>query len=172
MSLHTDSKSHLLNNFRHGKRHMSRLMAKPSRLHAERRLGSACASVQSHQSLCCALSGQLRTQAFFMRTVNSLTRLGRCPGWSVFAVCTIILLVLSWGGSSLFSDVAQEICHFYTQWVLVLLKGQRNKRKTQSLLFGIVIPPSKSYPTMKLQFLSPLPSLWGMYLLFSFFGIV
>ena len=33
------------------------------------------------------------------RTAKTLIRLGGCPGWSVFAWCTVILLVLSWGGS-------------------------------------------------------------------------
>ena len=32
-------------------------------------------------SLRCALHGQLRTQAFFMRTAKTLIRLGGCPGW-------------------------------------------------------------------------------------------
>ena len=40
------------------------------------------ATTQSDQSLCCALNGWLRTQAFFMRTVKTLIRLGGCPGWS------------------------------------------------------------------------------------------
>ena len=34
-----------------------------------------------------------------MWTAKTLIRLGRCPGWSVFAGRTVILLVLSWGGS-------------------------------------------------------------------------
>ena len=33
-------------------------------------------------SLRCAFHGKLRTQAFFMRTVKTLIRLGGCPGWS------------------------------------------------------------------------------------------
>ena len=39
---------------------------------------SAWASAQSDQSLCCELSGMLRTYAFFMRTAKTLIRLGRC----------------------------------------------------------------------------------------------
>ena len=51
-------------------------------------------------SLRCALSGSLRTQAFFMRTVKTLIRLGGCPGWSESSLGThAILLVLSWSGS-------------------------------------------------------------------------
>ena len=42
----------------------------------------AWASAQSDQSLCCALNGKVRTQAFFMRTAKTLIRLGGCPGWS------------------------------------------------------------------------------------------
>ena len=37
---------------------------------------------QSDQRLRCALSGKLRTQAFFMRTAKTLIRLGGCPSWS------------------------------------------------------------------------------------------
>ena len=42
-----------------------------------RRLRSAWASAKSNQSLCCVLNGQLRTQAFFMRTVKTLW-----PDWA------------------------------------------------------------------------------------------
>ena len=49
---------------------------------AQRRLRSAWASVQSDQSLCCALNGELRTPAFIMRTAKTLIRLGGCRGWS------------------------------------------------------------------------------------------
>ena len=56
---------------------------------------------QVDQSLCCALSGLLRTQAFLMRTAKTLIRPGRCPGWSESSLGTqTILLVLSWGGSN------------------------------------------------------------------------
>ena len=49
---------------------------------AQRKHRSAWTSAQSDQSFRCALSGQFRTQAFFMRTMKSLIRLGGCPGWS------------------------------------------------------------------------------------------
>ena len=49
---------------------------------AQQRLRSAWASAQSDQSLPCALSGELRTQGFFMWTAKTLIRLGGCPGWS------------------------------------------------------------------------------------------
>ena len=50
-------------------------------------------------SLRCALNGQLRAQAFFMRTAKT-DQFGRMPRliW-VIAGRTTILLVLSWGGS-------------------------------------------------------------------------
>ena len=45
-------------------------------------------------------SVQLRTQAFFMRTVKTLIRLGGCPGWSESLLgAHAILLILSWGSS-------------------------------------------------------------------------
>ena len=68
---------------------LSRLMRKPTKwLCTQRRLRSAWASSQSDQSFRCALNRYLRTQALFMRTAKTLIRLG-----------TVILLVLSWGGS-------------------------------------------------------------------------
>ena len=73
----------------------------PKWLCAQRRLRSACASVQSDQSstLRCALIGKLRTQCFFMLTTKTLIRLGECPGWSVSSLCShVILLVLSCAG--------------------------------------------------------------------------
>ena len=55
-------------------------------------LRSAWASAQSDQSLHCALSGYLRTQAFFMRTVKTLIRLGWCQAdlslhWAHMPLC-------------------------------------------------------------------------------------
>ena len=62
---------------------LSRDITKPTKwVCAQRRLRSAWASVQSDQSLRCALNGWLRTQVFFMRTAKTLIRLGGCPGWS------------------------------------------------------------------------------------------
>ena len=67
---------------------------------AKRRPRTAWASSQSDQSLRCALSGYLRTWAFFMQTAKTLIRLGRCPGWSESSLgAHATLLVLSWGGS-------------------------------------------------------------------------
>ena len=62
---------------------MSYDTTKPTKwLCTQRRLRSAWASAQSDQSLSCALSGSLMTQAFFMRTAKTLIRLDGCPGWS------------------------------------------------------------------------------------------
>ena len=62
---------------------LSRDMTKPTKwVCAQWRSRSAWASAQSDQSLHCVLIGYLRTQGFFMRTMKTLIRLGRCPGWS------------------------------------------------------------------------------------------
>ena len=65
---------------------MSHLMTKPTKwLCAQRRPRSAWES------------------SFFMRTVNTLIRLGGCPGWSESSLGThVILLVLTWCGSYVF----------------------------------------------------------------------
>ena len=68
---------------------------------AQRRLRSAWASAQSDQSLRFALNGQLKTQAFFMRTAKTLIRLGGCTSWAESSMgAHAILLVLSRGGSN------------------------------------------------------------------------
>ena len=84
-------------------RQKSRDMIKQTKwLCAQRILRSAWPSAQSDQSLHCALSGQLRTQTFFMRTAKTLIRLGGCPGCSEPSLgAHAILLVLSWGGSKI-----------------------------------------------------------------------
>ena len=74
-------------------------MTKPTKwLCAQRRLRSSWAPAQSDQGLRCALNGELRTQAFFMRTAKTLIRLGGCPGWSESSL-GVTLLVLSCRGS-------------------------------------------------------------------------
>ena len=80
---------------------MSRLMSKPTKwMCAQRRLSLAWASTYSNQNLRCVLSGYLSTQAFFMRSEDS-DQTGRIPRliW-VFAGRTVILFVLTWGGSN------------------------------------------------------------------------
>ena len=64
------------------------------------RLGSGWASVQSDQSLRCALSGKLGTQGFFRRTAKT-DQTGRMPwNWSESLLGTqVILLALSCCGS-------------------------------------------------------------------------
>ena len=92
---------------------MSRDMTKPTMwLCAQRRLRSAWASAQSDRSLRCPHKESLGPQLPIERTAKTPIRLGECPGWSAdsdptgrtliwyFAGRTLILLVLSWGGSS------------------------------------------------------------------------
>ena len=54
-------------------------------------------------SLRCVLCGYLRTQAFFMRTVKTLMRLGRCPDWSESSLG------------------AHSFCWFCMSWLILLL---------------------------------------------------
>ena len=83
---------------------------------AQQRLRIALASTQSRQSLGCALTGQLRTQAFFMRTTKTLIRLGKCPGWSESSLgAQATLLVLSCGGSDL-------IIHVHESKILLIIR--------------------------------------------------
>ena len=64
-------------------------------------LRSAWASALSDESLRCALNGQQKTQAFFIRTAKNLIRLGGCPGLSEVSLgAHVSLFVLSWGGSN------------------------------------------------------------------------
>ena len=83
---------------------LSRLMTKPTKwLCAQRRLRSAWASAQSHQSLCCPHEGSsgpyLPIEHHWAHSEDS-DQTGLMPRliW-VFAGRTSILLVLSWGGS-------------------------------------------------------------------------
>ena len=63
--------------------HLSRDMTKPTKwVCAQRGLRSAWTSAQSDQSLRCALSGQLKTLGFFMRTAKTLIRV-----WSESSLC-------------------------------------------------------------------------------------
>ena len=80
--------------------HMSCLMSKPTKwLCAQRRLRSAWASAQPDQSSLCAL-WVAKDQRFLHADSENSDQTGRMPRliW-VFAGCTAILLVLSWGGS-------------------------------------------------------------------------
>ena len=75
-------------------RNVNRLMTKPTKYSP------------SLISLCCALNGLLRTQAFFMRTANTLIRLGGCPGWSEYSLG------------------AQSCCWFWHEAARTLLKEE------------------------------------------------
>ena len=62
----------------------------------------------STQSLHCALN---RAQYFFMRTVETLIRLGRCLGWSESSLgAQVILLVLSCGSSHIVGIHENHLC--------------------------------------------------------------
>ena len=93
------------------KLNMSRLVTKPTKwLCAQQRLRSAWASTQSDHSLRCALSGKLRTQAFFMRTAKTLIRQGGCPGWSESPL-----------GAKSFWWFCDEVAHIKLQVVRVIV---------------------------------------------------
>ena len=82
---------------------MSCLVTKPTKsLYAQRRLRSAWASAQSDQSFRCPLNGYLRDPSFLHVDSEDSDQIGQMPRliW-VFAGRTLILLVLSWGGSNL-----------------------------------------------------------------------
>ena len=88
--------------------HMSRLMTKPTKwLCAQRRLRSAWASAQSDQSLRCPYEKKLGSLATHWAHSEDSAQTGWMPRliW-VFAGRTVILLVLSWGGSYLFLIIA------------------------------------------------------------------
>ena len=59
---------------------LSHITTRPTnQICSQRRLRSAWVSVQSNQSLCCALYGKLKTQTFFRHTAKTLIRPGGCP---------------------------------------------------------------------------------------------
>ena len=82
------------------KGYMSRPMTKPTKwLCTQRRLRSAWASAQSHQSHHCLHEETFGSSATEC-TEKSLIRLGICPGWTESSQS--FLLILSWGGSVMF----------------------------------------------------------------------
>ena len=94
---------------------------------AQRRLRSAWASAQSdhqpgHQpghppSLIRVFAVRMKKAwvlSYPLSAQQRLIRLGRCPGWSVFAGRTVILLVLSWGGSFVLLSLWGH--YIYMQW--------------------------------------------------------
>ena len=84
---------------------------------AQRRLTSACASVQSDQSLRCVLNVQMRTQCFFMRTAKTLIRLGGFSGWSESSMGAHIILSCCGWKSQILSE-AIFINVKVTFWIL------------------------------------------------------
>ena len=80
--------------------YFSHLMTKPTKRHVRPEMIQISLDnrpVWSESPL--ALSEQLKTQAFFMRTAKTLIRLGGYPGWSESSLGVHAILVLSWGGS-------------------------------------------------------------------------
>ena len=127
----------------------------------QRRLRSASASTQSDQSLRCALSVQLRTQTFFMRTSKTLIRLCGCPGWSKPSLgAHAILLVLSWGGSytlilsgSLCISVSVEVMT-QSDWNVVESYAKYQFKLTNTLFSVRLLIPSY-YQTLAFTSLYP-----------------
>ena len=92
--------------------------------YAQRKLRSAWASAQYDQSSLCEHSVQLRIQAFFLRTVKTLIRLGGCPGCSESALgAQVIFMFLSCAGSngSYFTLLLYAELHFIMFWSYVYL---------------------------------------------------
>ena len=117
---------------------MSRLVTKPTkRVCAQRRLRSALASSQSDQSLRCAFSGLLRTQAFFMRTGKTLIRLDGCPGWSESSLgaqphcwfCHVAAHIFHLYVFVYSVDVSHFYVMYLTDWWKVGLQSQYSKAK-------------------------------------------
>ena len=107
------------------KNNMSQLMTKPTKWPCpQRRLRSAWASVQSDQSLRCALNGKLRTQSVFMRTAKTLIRLGWCPGWpesllgahSHYRFCHVAAHILSVEANALNNSAKSRLYPHYGVW--------------------------------------------------------
>ena len=103
---------------------MSRLMTKPTKwLCAQQRLRSAWASAQSDQSHRCALNGYLRTQAFFMRTAETLIRLGGSPGSSESSLGTHAILTVgnvAYRKTPKYSDTQKICCNHSKIWTMWL----------------------------------------------------
>ena len=108
---------------------LSRLMTKPTKwVCAQRRLRSAWASAQSHQSSLCAQC--------VAKDLRFLHADSKCPGWSESSLgAHAILVVLSWGGS--FDEV---LPWYYTQFVVSLKNnGFEYKQKVVFSYRGYII---------------------------------
>ena len=83
---------------------------------AQRRLRSAWASAHSDQSLRCPQEESLGPYLLTERLAKTLIRTGGCPGWSESSLGSVILLVLSWGGSYYVTDmptiITGDVCTF------------------------------------------------------------
>ena len=95
---------------------LSCLMTKPSKWPLRpAKISLSIHPVWFESSLC---AQWVRNQAFFIRTVNTLIRLGGCPGWSESSLdAQTLFLVLSWGGSYVLSGlyhVAKSMLRVYS----------------------------------------------------------
>ena len=95
--------------------HLSHLMTKPTKwLCTQQRLRSAWASAWCDQS---SMSTWRKLGSLATHTAHSENsdRTGRMPRliW-IFAGCTVILLVLSWGSSFLHLDMSHHVCYILT----------------------------------------------------------
>ena len=86
--------------------YMSRHMTKPNKMmYAQWRLRLAWASAQSDQSLRCPHE-EAWVLCYPWSAQRRLIRLGKCPGWSESSLgAQVILLVLSIGGSYMYSNI-------------------------------------------------------------------
>ena len=75
-------------------------------------------------SLRCSLNGKLRTRALFMRTKKALIRLGGCPGWSVFAGRTSLIVgfVVRWLLCGSVGVVAGGSCIYIYMIMMILCR--------------------------------------------------
>ena len=104
-------------------------MTKPTKcLCAQRRLRSAGASSQSHQSLCCPHEESLGPYLPTERTVKTLIWLGTCPGWSESSLGTPSLCWFCHVAAHLFS----ENLPFWSCWH----HWHYDKKKTENKNFG------------------------------------
>ena len=135
---------------------------------AQRRHKLAWASTQSNQSLCCALSGQLRTQAFFMRSAKTLIRLSGC--WARNPFCRVchalaqisanlkgfwfVIVAFLWYLQVLFCLTDSRYCSYVTifkigMWLLIqndrrkaaLLNNWNGKHAKLMLQFSLTFSP-------------------------------
>ena len=143
-------------------------MTKPIKwLCAQRRLRSAWASAQSHQSSLCA-QWVAKVPAFFMRTAKTLIRLGGCPGWSSLGarhfvgfvmrrlICRfwVLLCLVSWGKRSFGSfeikyniNFIVQVTTYNTYGFIYVVHGSKLQDHTSQSTYADHLAPLSTYPT-------------------------